>query len=54
MINIVSGKNICLVGKADDVFRRIKYLSLKYGTLKEAIDDLQLKQQRIYPRHPMK
>lgn len=41
MINIVSSRNLCLIGRSEEVFDMIKALSLKYGTVREAILDLQ-------------
>lgn len=50
MIRIISSKNLCLVGKASDVFNEIAKLSKAYTTLEEVINDYQDKLQQLFPQ----
>lgn len=50
MIKIISSKKLCLVGKANDVFREIRNLSKTYMTLEEVICDYQDKLQQLCPQ----
>lgn len=54
MIKIISSKNLCLVGKANDVFTELHRLSQIYNTLEEVILDYQGKQQQLYQQLQVK
>lgn len=51
MIKLVTFKNICLIGRAEDVFNSIEKLAEKYNTIEEAIVDLQGTSQKPFQQH---